>query len=159
MGRRVILGCALFFGWLMLAGEISVGQILLGLVLAFAIERYSRRFGDVPRGKVRIGAVPALVGVVLWDIVVANLQVAKRVLGPLSDMRPRFVQVPLDLEDPTAAALLAAIITITPGTVSAALSPDHRFLTLHALDLVNADALVRTIKLRYERPLKEIFEC
>ena len=150
MSRRVVLGFALFLGWIMLAGDISIAQIVLGVVLAFAIEWYARRFGDIPRGRIRLDAVPALVGVVLWDIVVANIQVAKQ---------PRFVRVPIDLEDPTAVALLAAIITITPGTVSAALSPDRRFLTLHALDVGNVAAFVRAIKLRYERPLKEIFEC
>jgi|SoimicmetaTmtLMA_FD_contig_71_487676_length_851_multi_2_in_0_out_0_2 multicomponent K+:H+ antiporter subunit E len=158
MSRRVVLGFALFVGWIMLAGDISIAQIVLGVVLAFAIEWYARRFGDIPRGRIRLDAVPALVGVVLWDIVVANIQVAKRVLGPLSDLQPRFVRVPIDLKDPTAVALLAAIITITPGTVSAALSPDRRFLTLHALDVGNVAAFVRAIKLRYERPLKEIFE-
>ena len=157
MRRRVVLGCTLFLSWILLAGELSVAQILLGLVLAVAIERYTRRFGDYPRGPIRLDAAPALIGVVLWDVVVANLQVARIVLGPLSNLRPRFVQVPIDLEDPTAIALLAAIVTVTPGTVSAALSQDRRFLTLHALDADNPERLVRTIKLRYERPLKEIF--
>jgi multicomponent K+:H+ antiporter subunit E len=39
------------------------------------------------------------------------------------------------------------------------LTPDRRFLLVHALDVDDADLLVRTIKQRYERPLKEIFQC
>jgi multicomponent K+:H+ antiporter subunit E len=69
------------------------------------------------------------------------------------------VRVPLDLTDPSAIAVLGAIITITPGTVTAALSGDRRYLTVHGLDVEDADTLVRSIKQRYERPLREIFEC
>ena len=145
--------------WLLLAGDFSPGNILLGAALAIGIERYARSFNEAPERTVRLGGVPWLVAVVLWDVVVANLQVARRTLGPLSALRPRFVVVPLDLTDRTAIALLGAIITTTPGTVTASLSPDRRHFLVHGLVVEDEESLVRTIKLRYERPLKEIFEC
>ena len=97
--------------------------------------------------------------VVLYDIVVANVSVAIKVLGPLRSLRPGFVELPLELEDDFAIALLASTISLTPGTVSADVSPDRRTLLVHALDVDDAAALVAEIKQRYERPLKEIFEC
>ena len=157
--RSHVVAVGLFGCWLLLAGDFSPGSILLGVVLALGIERYARSFNEAPERRVRLGGVPRLVAVVLWDVIVANLQVARRVLGPLSALRPRFVTVPLDLTDRTAIALLGAIITTTPGTVTASLSPDRRYFVVHGLDVENAESLVRTIKLRYERPLKEIFEC
>jgi multicomponent K+:H+ antiporter subunit E len=50
------------------------------------------------------------------------------------------------------------IVTATPGTVWAGLSDDRSVLTLHVLDLRDPDAYRRTIKGRYETPLREIFE-
>lgn len=157
--RGHVVTAGLLAGWLLLAGDFSPGNILLGAALAIGIERYARSFNEEPERHVRLGGVPWLVAVVLWDVVLANLQVARRTLGPLSALRPRFVVVPIDLEDRTAIALLGAIITTTPGTVTASLSPDRRCFVVHGLDVEDAESLVRTIKLRYERPLKEIFEC
>ena len=95
--------------------------------------------------------------IVLWDIVVANVVVARLVLGPPGRLRPVYVEVPLELEQPLAIALLGSIITMTPGTVSSDLSDDRRRLLVHVLDTGDPQALVANIKARYERPLKEIF--
>jgi multicomponent K+:H+ antiporter subunit E len=157
--RGHVVTAGLFAFWLLLAGDFSPGSILLGAVLAIGIERYARSFNEAPDRSVRLGGVPRFVAIVLLDVIVANVQVARLTLGPLSALRPRFVVVPLDLTDRTAIALLGAIITTTPGTVTASLSPDRRFFLVHGLDVGDAESLVRTIKLRYERPLKEIFEC
>jgi multicomponent K+:H+ antiporter subunit E len=157
--RSRVLACGLLVSWLLLSGDFSPGNILLGIVLAVGIERYARTFNDEPERNVRINGILHLVAVVIKDVIIANIQVAQRVLGPLSALRPGFVVVPLDLTDRTAIATLGAIITTTPGTVTAALTPDRRFLLVHALDVDDADLLVRTIKQRYERPLKEIFQC
>ena len=48
---------------------------------------------------------------VAWDAVVANVAVARLVLGPSSRLRPALVKVPLDTKHRDAAALLASIIT------------------------------------------------
>jgi len=81
------------------------------------------------------------------------------VLGPLGRLRPRFVAVPLDVTHPNAIALLASIITMTPGTVSCDVRVGERRILVHALDVDDPDALVRQIKFRYEQPLSEIFRC
>lgn len=157
--RRHVLTFGLFACWLLLAGDFSAGNVVLGGALAIGMERYARLFNKEPQRGVRLGGVPRLVAVVLWDVVVANLQVAQRTLGPLSALQPGWVVVPLDLTDRTAIALLGAIITTTPGTVTASLDRDRRHLLVHALVVDDPEGLVRSIKLRYERPLKEIFEC
>ncbi|MBL8539720.1 MAG: Na+/H+ antiporter subunit E [Betaproteobacteria bacterium] len=157
--RRHVLVFSLFVFWLLLAGDFSAGNLVLGAVLALGIERYARSFNPAPMRRVRLGGVPHLVAIVLWDVVVANVQVARRSLGPLAGLQTCWVVVPLDLTDRTAIALLGAIITTTPGTVTASLSPDQSHFLVHGLVVEDAQRLVRSIKLRYERPLKEIFEC
>ena len=97
---------------------------------------------------------------VLADIVRSNVGVARIVLGLTGSRQVHsgFLDIPLDLRDPHGLAVLAAIITSTPGTVWAGLSPDGSTLTLHVLDLQDEAAWISTIKQRYERPLMEIFE-
>jgi multicomponent K+:H+ antiporter subunit E len=79
------------------------------------------------------------------------------VLGPPGRLRPAFIEVPLDIDQPLAIALLGSIVTMTPGTVSSEVSEDRRRLLVHVLDAPDPDAVVRQIKSRYERRLKEIF--
>ena len=68
-----------------------------------------------------------------------------------AQVRSGFLEIPLDLRDDHGLAVLACIVTSTPGTVWAGLSPDRATLTLHVLDLRDEDAWIRTIKQRYER--------
>ena len=55
-------------------------------------------------------------------------------------------------------AVLAMIVTATPGTAWAELAADRSVLLLHVLSLEDEAEVVATIKERYERPLMEIFE-
>ena len=71
-------------------------------------------------------------------------------------LRPRFVWLPLELRNPYAISALASLITLTPGTLAADLTPDRRWLLLHVLDVDDEAALVAQLKRRYERPLAEI---
>jgi multicomponent K+:H+ antiporter subunit E len=98
------------------------------------------------------------VAVVLWDIVVSNIAVARLVLGPMSRPRPAWVPVPLALTTPTATTLLASIITTTPGTVSCTIDEQNRLIWVHALDCSDPAQMAADIKQRYETPLLAIFE-
>jgi multicomponent K+:H+ antiporter subunit E len=149
----------LFGAWVVLVTRPSVGHALLGAALAVALPLLTRRFVDRPIRLRRPGAAALLALTVLWDIVVANIDVARLVLGPIGRLRPRFVTVPLDVAHPNAIALLASIITMTPGTVSCDVRVAERRILVHALDVDDPDALVRQIKSRYEQPLGEIFRC
>ncbi|MEP7207353.1 MAG: Na+/H+ antiporter subunit E [Casimicrobiaceae bacterium] len=153
-----VLSAIMVLGWLSLT-ELSMAQLVLGIILAVAIPRLAYAF---LKGLPRVRAIrPAigLAGRVAWDIILSNLAVARGILGPSARLSPAFVEVPLILTHPHAITLLATIITMTPGTLSAGLGPDARTLLVHALDADDPDALVAGIKANYERPLKEIFEC
>ena len=83
---------------------------------------------------------------------------ARLILAGSRALHPAFVVVPLELRNELAVSLLANIICLTPGTVSARFSDDRRQLLVHALDCPDAEQLVATIKARFEAPLREIFE-
>jgi multicomponent K+:H+ antiporter subunit E len=55
--------------------------------------------------------------------------------------------------------MLASTISLTPGTVSIEITTDQQTLYVHALHVRDEAKLVDRIKHRYEKPLKEIFEC
>lgn len=150
---------SLFLGilWLLLAQSVSAAHIALALVLGLGLPLLTGgMLPDLPAIR-RPDRLAAYVLLVLWDILVANVKVAKLTLGPLSRLNPAVVEVPLDIKDPIVASLLAATVTLTPGTVSMDVDMAARRLTVHGLDVPDAAALVAEIKDRYERRLLEIF--
>jgi multicomponent K+:H+ antiporter subunit E len=144
--------------WLALANEISVGAVVMGLTLGLLMPIATGPFWPDPPQLRRPLKVLEYCGVVVWDIILANLQVARLILRVPNDrLRSRYVTVPLALTSPEAITVLAGTITMTPGTVSAELSADGRALLVHGLDVPDPEALVADIKSRYEARLLEIF--
>ena len=157
-----LLSVLLLVCWLWLNNTVAAGHVVLGTVLGVGIPFVTRRFWPEPLRIRRPLRVLEYVVVVTWDIVIANLQVAALILGPSSRLRPAFVRVPLDLRTDFAVTVLASTVTLTPGTVSVGTERDGaggRVLVVHALRCLDADEMVRTIKERYERRVKEILEC
>ena len=153
-----LLSLTLFLAWLMMNQSLSAGHVVLALIFALALPRIFGGF-KVDQPRIRRPAVIVRLGfVVLYDIVMSNIEVARRILGPESRIHPRFVWVPLDIRDPHGIAALAGIITMTPGTLSSDLTDDRSHLLVHAFNVDDEQALIDSIKKRYETPLREIFE-
>jgi multicomponent K+:H+ antiporter subunit E len=143
--------------WLALQNSLSNGNLLVAVLLGLVLPIYTSHFWP-QRQSIR-NPIPALelLAVVLWDIAIANVQVANLVLWKdPSQLRSRWVSVPMDLQTPEALTALAAVVSLTPGTISCDFSEDNRFLLVHCLDLEDADSLIQTVKDRYERRLKRI---
>ena len=158
---RPMLSAALLAVWLLLQNSIAIGQILLGGILAVAITKLVVRVWPEPVRLRRPELLLRYLGRLLWDMVIANLEVARLILTrPTSTLQPCFIELPLDLQNEFAIAVLAATITLTPGTVAVNVTPDRRQLLIHGLDVTAEAALIATLKNRYESLLKEIFaEC
>lgn len=152
-----LLSLLLLLMWPVLNDAWSLGHLLLGAALALAIPWFTDGLrAERPRLS-RPLAITRLTGVVMWDIVQSNIDVAKRILGPEAAIKPGFVRVPLSIRDPHGIATLATIITMTPGTLSADLDTDRSHLLIHAFNLDDEAALIESIKTRYEAPLMRIF--
>jgi multicomponent K+:H+ antiporter subunit E len=153
-----ILSITLMVLWLLLVNQLSAGHLLLGALLGWAVPLYTARFWPE---EVRVRRPLVMVRftlVVLYDIVVANVTVARLILGPAQRLQPAFLTMPLALRSEVAISLLASTISLTPGTVSAFLSADRRCLIIHSLHATEPEEIIATIRRRYEQPLKEVLE-
>lgn len=144
--------------WLMLLNSLSLGGALLGLILGVIIPLTTSAFWpNRPelRGPLKLAHYFLLV---CWDIVIANVTVARIILTVPNDrLASVYITVPLDLRTPEAISLFAGTITMTPGTVSCELSADARSLLVHALHAPDPDAARDQMKQRYEARLLEVF--
>jgi len=72
-----------------------------------------------------------------WEVVKANLQVARTILSPSLPIRPHLIRVPADQRTTIGNVILANTITITPGTIS--LDLRDGVILVHCLDDEMAD--------------------
>lgn len=152
-----ILSCALFLCWLALSPSVDPASVLVAAILAVLAPWLTRSLRPAPVRMRRPLVAARLLGRVVLDSLRSNLAVLARILRR-RELASGFVRVPLQVRDPNALAVLAAIVTATPGTAWAELAPDGSALLIHVLALEDEPGLIASIQRRYERPLMEIFE-
>ncbi|MFV0386784.1 Na+/H+ antiporter subunit E [Paracoccus sp. (in: a-proteobacteria)] len=163
MIRRIFphpyLSALLVLIWMALVNRFAWGSLVFAVILGIVIPLLTRPYWP-DRAKYRHpGKILSYVLLVIWDIIVANVQVALIVLfKPNGQLRPAWISIPLDLRSPEAITVLAGTITLTPGTVSSDLSQDGHALLVHCLHAPDPESVIADIKSRYEARLKEIFE-
>ena len=151
-----VLTASLLAMWLSLNG-LSLGQILLGGAVAIAASNVTAALRPSRLRIRRWHLLPRLVAIVLLDIWRSNIAVARLILRRDPTRRKSgFVVVPLELKDPVGLAILACIVTSTPGTAWVEHDSESSKLLLHVLDLVDEADWIDLIKNRYERLLLEI---
>jgi multicomponent K+:H+ antiporter subunit E len=150
-----LLALALVVMWLLLSGY-SRGQLILAVFFSIAAAHAFSALGEARPRIRRWLAIPELLGIVLWDILLSNIAVARIILT-----RPRhrsgFVTVPLRIRHPSALGVLSVIITATPGTAWFDYSSARNEVLVHILDLDDEQHWKDLIADRYERRLLEIF--
>lgn len=162
MIRRVLphpaLSVLVLVVWVLLVNELTFGVLFLAVVFAVLVPLVTSRFWP-DRPRIRFGRdAAAYLAIVLFDIVVANFQIAWIILTRRNrDLRSHWLVIPVELRSAEAITVLAGTISLTPGTVSSDVSGDGRALLVHALDVADPVAEVARIKRRYEARLLKVF--
>ncbi|MGE8560110.1 MAG: Na+/H+ antiporter subunit E [Acinetobacter sp.] len=143
--------------WIMLTHSLDSATVFMALLLGILIPRMVKPF-ITRTPDINWPLAVKLFFVVLWDIIVCNIQVAKLVLGPTHKLHPKWFRVPLETQHEQVNVLLALIITTTPGTVTAGIDDDRGDILVHALSTDNAEIDIIEIKNRYEKALMAIFD-
>lgn len=153
-----VLSLFLVVLWLMLT-RFSLGYLILGTVLSLVAGwAYTALHPATPRIR-RWRVIPRLVVTLVRDVVHSNIHVSRLLLTERRGRRESaFIRIPLKIRNENALALLAIILTATPGTAWLEFGSDSGILTLHIFDASQADHYRRMIGQTYEPLLMEIFE-
>ena len=149
----------LFVVWLLLNNSVSAGHIVLAAFFSIAIPLFVNGMRDEHPKILKPWRALRYVFMVMYDILVANVEVAWLVIRPIKHLEPGFIAVPINIRSDLGITILASTVSLTPGTVSAEISKDKQWLYVHALHLEREADLIHLIKTRYEATLKEIFGC
>ena len=153
-----LLSLALLLMWLLL-NDFTLGHLVLGSVVAiFGGWAMASLRPDKPKMK-KWYLLPKLFILVFVDIIRSNLAVALLMIsGKRRKQTSGFITVPLEIEHPTALAIMAVILTSTPGSAWLAYDERRKTVLIHVLDLIDEEKWIENIKHRYERLLLEIIE-
>lgn len=147
---------SLLLMWVLLNQSLAPLDLISGAILALLATRIMSFLG-VEAPKIRFARIPRLAFIVLYDIARSNMAVARITLSrrkPVSG----FVRIQLDTRNRYCLAVLACVVTATPGTLWVAHDSRSNRLLLHVFDLVDEHYWIELIKGRYEQALMEIFE-
>ena len=148
----------LAIAWSALTGRFGISDFGFGFALGFAVLWLSAGRGSQAAYFRRMPRTVGFVLYVLWELVLANLKVARLVLTPRERLRPGIVAVPLDLRTDAQITTLANLITLTPGTLSLDVSHDRRVLYVHSIEVVDPESFRRETKQGFESAVKEVFQ-
>jgi len=147
--------------YLMLAGFI-VQELILGSVvsiaLTFILAKYVNYTIDAKFPIRLLVFIFAYIPLFIWQLLLANIDVARRVLSPRIPLNPGFVRIKTDLEGDFAKLTLANSITLTPGTLSVDIDGDDIYI--HTVDVKGKtpEENRKNISARFEKVLGVIFK-
>lgn len=121
---------ALGLAWTAITGSFTVANFGLGVAVGFVALMLTQRVPGFPRYSRRWWHVLTLALYTLREIVMANLRVSRDILAG-ERMRPALLSVPIESKTDTEITLLAAFVTLTPGTTVIDISPDSQHLLVH----------------------------
>lgn len=144
--------------WLILQQSAGLGHILLGGLVAILASLAANLIIPEPLIVRRPLKVLQLIAVAGLDIVRSNIAVMLILFNPRPQPTAAFIEMPLKLTNTFGLAVLACLITATPGSAWLEYDRERSTVLIHVFDLVDADEWVETIKNRYESLLMEIFQ-
>lgn len=144
--------------WSAITGNFDGLNILLGLAIGALVATVLGRGGEAG-GLRRLGSTLSLVWLFLHELCLSAFRVARIVLTPnLRDaLRPAIIAFPLSVKSDAEIALLANLITLTPGTLSVDVSADKNLLYVHALTFESRDKVIAEIAAGFEAKIREVY--
>jgi len=164
--RWLVAGLLFAVLWVFVSGPAFtpvdlLGSFLVGVAVGFPVAYVFRRLYEEEIEITQpITAVPYIILYVLYflkEIVIANVDVAYRVLIPGATLEPQVILVPLRVQTALGVTTIANSITITPGTVTLDHDPDENALYVHMIDGRDPHEVVEPIR-QWEDYALEIFD-
>jgi len=164
--RNVTLAVLLAVGWMVLQDAYGLGTFLTGVLVgalilwAFPapvhglIRPYVRRPGGFLRWLYHAAHLLLYYG---WQWILGNLQMARLLLRPKLEIAPGILKFPLRARQPAQVALLASLITLTPGTLTLDVADDYGALYIHVVDASDPEAALESCR-RIEDLVMEVLQ-
>ena len=155
MVKQFLMNLLLSFIWAALTGSMGYSNFLFGYLLGFLILWILNKNETDQRYFYRVPKIIGFVFYFLYEMIVANLQVAYDVITPKYFFKPGIVRFPLEATTDFEINLISMFISLTPGTILLDVSEDKKSIFIHVMYLDSKEKFIA--RMRYsERRILEI---
>lgn len=153
--RMLVWNLVLAGTWMAMT-ELSGTNLFIGFVLGYFVLWLSPGMAPRTRYFRRVGQGVRFLGLFLKELAVSTARIAYDVLTPTAYMRPAVIGIPLDVETDVEIAMLAIVVTLTPGSLALDVSSDRKTLYVHVMYAEDPETVRRDIKRGFERRILEL---
>ena len=156
MAFQILVNIIIAITWIFLQNNYTMPSFIFGYSIGLFILFILRRFLVFDFYLRRVWAIIKLIMLFIIELIKANIDVIKTVLSPKLTNQPGIVAVTTKLESDVEITLLAALISLTPGTISMDFSADSKTIYIHALNVPDKEEMIEDIHNTFERAIKEV---
>lgn len=156
MAIQVVINIIVAFMWMFLSESYSFSTFVVGYLLGIVLLLVLQRFIPDSFYMERVWKCIILILLFIRELVMANIDIVKAVYRPKLDIKPGIFALPIDVKTNFEITLLANLITLTPGTLSVAVSDDHKKIYIHAMDIPDVEESINEIKESFEKAIMEV---
>ncbi|SET65747.1 multicomponent Na+:H+ antiporter subunit E [Salinibacillus kushneri] len=156
MALQIIFNLIIAFMWMFLEEQYQFTTFLLGYLVGILLLFLLRRFIPDTFYLRHVFKMIRLFFLFVKELILSNLTILKHVYKPKLNVKPGIFALPTELNSQWEITLLANLISLTPGTLSIAVSNDYQYIYVHAMDIPDVEQEIRSIKDTFEKAILEV---
>lgn len=156
MQLQILLNLLIAFLWMFFHNTWTPSMFVLGYIVGIVLLFVMKRFLTTPFYLKKVFAIIRLTLIFMRELVLSCITVLRAVIRPKLNIEPGIVAVPTKLRSNWEITLLASLISLTPGTLTLEISPDQDVLYIHAMDVSDADEMIKQIQNTFESAIMEV---
>ncbi|WP_186576479.1 Na+/H+ antiporter subunit E [Aquibacillus kalidii] len=156
MPFQILLNIIIAGMWMFLSESYTFSAFISGYIIGILLLLVLQRFIPDAFYMKRVVKVIKLVLLFFKELLLSNIEIVKLVYKPKQTFEPGIFALPTELKSNWEITILANLITLTPGTLSVAVSDDNSFIYIHAMDIGDSEESINSIKDTFEKAIMEV---
>lgn len=156
MPFQIVVNTIIAFMWMFLSESYTLPSFVFGYLLGIVLLLLLRRFIPKPFYLKRVYNIIKLILLFIKELILSNIDIIKLVYKRRPDVEPGIFALPTELKSAWEITLLANLISLTPGTLSIAISDDQSTIYIHAMHIDKVEEEIQSIKNTFEKAIMEV---
>jgi len=153
---QIVVNLFISFMWMFLSEDYSFQSFLFGYIIGALLLYLLNRFFPSRFYMYPIYKILVLILIFARELILSNISIVKLVYGRKLDFEPGIFEMPIEVTRSWEITLLANLITLTPGTLTVAISDDRKRFFIHAMDIDDKEESIHEIKNTFEKAIMEV---
>lgn len=156
MPFQIIVNIIIAVMWMFLTESYTFSAFFSGYIIGILLLLILRRFIPGSFYMKRVFKIVQLILLFIKELILSNIDIVRHVYKPKQNFEPGIFALPTELKSNWEITLLANLISLTPGTLSIAVSDDNSHIYIHAMDVGDSEEAISSIKNTFEKAIMEV---